>query len=177
MARILLSLAFTAHLVVGACPSSRAEAPEPVKFTCFVHGPTNMTLSLAPEAAGEPTRKLEVIGEQNPTRWRVTIDGADKTPQNGGKLAVRPGDTITWKVVQGFHGVVFADRDAAKAMLEFVDGAGKELDDRADKFPGFGPRQWGTTGHPAGTTLAEAKVKKPKQGGGTYPEKTEKKSK
>jgi len=123
-----------------------------------------MTLTLAPEAAGEPTRKLEIIGDQNPTRWRVTVDGADKTPENGGKVAVRPGDTITWRVVQGFHGVLFADRDAAKVMLEFDEKAGKELKERDDKFPGFGPRQWGTTGHSAVSTLAQAKVKgeKPK---------------
>src|SRR3954468_22413952 len=114
MARILLSLAFTAHLVVGACPPARADTPEAVKFTCFVHGPVSMTLALAPEPAGEPTRKLEIIADQNPTRWRVTVNGADKTPPNGGKVAVRPGDTITWKVVQGFHGVLFADRDAAE---------------------------------------------------------------
>src|SRR3954447_14732737 len=86
MARILLSLAFTAHLVVGVCPSSRADTAEAVKFTCFVHGPVSMTLTLASEAAGESTRKLEIIGDQNPTRWRVTVDGADKTPQNGGKI-------------------------------------------------------------------------------------------
>jgi hypothetical protein len=101
---------------------------------------------------------VEIIGGSDVTTWVAKIDGKDQTVKNKGKLEVRPGDRIPWKVTAKKHGVVFADKAAAQAALDFGAG-GKELKDQPDfKSPDF-PAPWGTDGFGPGTTLTSAKVK------------------
>jgi len=123
----------------------KPKAATPVKFTCFIHGPNNMTLTLAPKDG--KARKIEIIGVGNGAKWTVLIDGADKTPANKSEVEVHPGDTITWKVRQLTHGVVFDNQDTAEALLKFDTKAGQKLEPRKeDKFKTFGKKPWGTMG-------------------------------
>ncbi len=119
-------------------------------FFCSFHGPA-MSGSFAVPAAAST---IEVDG--------VILGGVPTWVVNGNpaaNVAVKPGDTITWKAVSGTHGVVFNTQALAEAFLTFQTGG---------SLPALGPQTvkglsvWGTAPQaPAGsgTLLAQATVK------------------
>jgi len=143
----------------------RQAGAKDVKFACAVHGPLAMTLALSPEKGA--ARKIEVIGGLDTKKWVVKIDGKDETPDNGGTLKVRSGDSITWSVsvATRSHGVVFADQDLAQSLLDFDMKASKPLKDQMDlakndpDWRKFGSKLWGTDGFKGVVVLASCKVK------------------
>ena len=139
------------------------EAAKDVKFACAVHGPSQMVLTLSPEAG--TARKIEFIGGNDTTKWVVNIDGQEVKVANGGTVKVRSGDSITWSVAARKHGVVFADQDLAQAMVDFDMTVGKPLKDQMKlgqidpAWKKFGSKLWGTDGTNEVGTLASCKVK------------------
>jgi plastocyanin len=126
-------------------------AVKDVKFACSHHGPTSMALTLSLEN-GTP-QKIEFIGVNNGAKWTVKIDGTPAADGNGGKngdtVKVHPGDTITWSITAANHGVAFAEKDLAQAMLEFDTTVGKPLEDltaflTTQPWKDFGTNRWGT---------------------------------
>src|SRR5262249_36870397 len=99
--------------------------------------------ALAVDPPGAKARKVEIIGDGNLERWKVTIDGKDATPKGEAKVTVRYGDTITWKVVAGRHGVAFADRKQTMAGLDFQEGGGGLKEQPKFESADF-PAPWGT---------------------------------
>src|SRR5262249_2072899 len=149
---LALIVATAAAPRVGAAPDDKPAAPTAL-FTCTQHGPNMMTLTLTLET-GKGGRTVLLTGANETKAWKITVDGKDvltkeQAPDGKATLAVQPTDKITWRVVNLRHGVTFADRKAAEALLEFQTKEGKELTDRKeDKFKTFGPSPWGTDPFP-----------------------------
>jgi hypothetical protein len=122
-----------------------------VKFACSQHGPKNMMLTLSLEKGD--TRKIEITGKNTGAKWFITINGKPAQDGNGGKngdtIKVHSGDKITWRITGARHGVAFAEKDLAQAMLDFDTEAGKPLEDLTDflstaVWKAFGSNRWGT---------------------------------
>jgi plastocyanin len=141
-----------------------------VKFSCPVHGPKMMTLTLSHEAAPAGTAartiKMTAVGG---AKWNVTIGGTNAPAGGGGNnndtIKVHTGDTIVWVLKANTHGVAFAEKDRADAMLKFEMLTGQTLKDLtlggAD-WTAFGSKLWGIEGQAAGameTEMAKATVK------------------
>lgn len=144
-------------------------AAKDVKFSCSVHGPANMTLTLSLEKgnAGEKPRDIQIVGRGG-AKWIVTIDGTPAPSGGGGDnkdtIKVRPKDTITWSVAANAHGVAFAEQNLAEAMLSFDKKAGKTLEDLTKElttqdWKDFGTKLWGVKGTRDVGILAKATVK------------------
>lgn len=140
-----------------------------VKFSCPVHGPKMMTLTLSHEVASAGTAartiKMTAVGG---AKWNVTIDGTNAPAGSGGTnndtIKVHTGDTIVWVLKTNKHGVVFAEKDRAEAMLKFDMLTGQTLDDLTlgDDWKMFGSKLWGIEGKNAGekeTEMAKSMVK------------------
>jgi plastocyanin len=136
-----------------------------VKFACSHHGPTMMALTLTPEAGN--ARTIEFIAQNNPFKWFVKIDDQDVQVANGATVNVRTGDSITWSITAANHGVAFADKDLAEAMLTFDTTVGKPLEDLSKTLTSaawkqFGTKLWGTKPIDAGEdpiVMCSCKVK------------------
>ena len=133
-----------------------------VKFACSQHGPSDMMLTLSLETGA--ARKIEFIGGNSATKWFVKIDGQDVQVPKQTTVKVRSGDTITWSVAQGTHGVAFAEQDLAQAMLDFDTTVGKPLIDlttilATNSWKRFGAKRWGTDRTNQVGVLASCKVK------------------
>lgn len=139
------------------------EVAKDVKFACTRHGPNDMQLTLSLEK-GDP-RKIEINGTGNSnSQWSVIINGEDKTPANKGTVMVRSGDSITWNIAGGKHGVAFAEKNLAQAMLDFDLKAGKPLVDltniiNTNAWKMFGTMRWGTEETDDKGVLVKCKVK------------------
>jgi plastocyanin len=164
---LLFGLFVLALSVQSVAQDSKKEKPAPkdVKFACSQHGPTDMTLTLTLDT-GKP-RKIEFVGGGSATRWFVKIDGKDENVKNGETVKVRPGDSITWSVEKGTHGVVFAEQDLAQAVLDFDMKVGKPLVDQTTRlttnaWKKFGTKRWGTDPTSDVGVLASCKVKEAK---------------
>jgi hypothetical protein len=136
--------------------------PKDVKFACSFHGPMSMSLTLGPETG--KSRKIEFIGGNSGAKWFVKIDGQDVQVANGATVKVRSGDTITWSVATAKHGVAFAEKDLAQAMIEFDTTVGKPLVDQTTNlnttaWKNFGTKRWGTDPTADVGILASGKVK------------------
>jgi len=145
-------------------PDGKAKAAVmDVKFSCPIHGPNMMTLTLSHEAAPAGTAartiKMTAVGG---LKWNVTIDGTNATAGGGGTnkdtIKVHTGDTIVWVLKANKHGVAFAEKDRAEAMLKFEMLTGQTLKDLtlggAD-WTAFGSKLWGIEGQVAGATETE----------------------
>ena len=138
----LVSLALTGFLFLSSSVQSLAAD---VTFACSHHGPMNMNLTLSLEQ-GTP-RTIVIEGKAtSPTQWFVTIDNAAAAAGNGANngdtIKVHSGDTIMWILTGANHGVAFADKDAANAMLKLKAGATLQLEDLTtiltdDGWPAF----------------------------------------
>lgn len=129
--------------VLAVISSEIAQAQDSLLMTCAQHGNGVMTLKFVREAG--TARSIEVIGQTSPAKWTVKIDGIDATPptqtlNSPGTVAVHVADTITFKVKNPRHGILFLSEDLARRFLDFDEAAGKPLDDRPPK----GEFDWGT---------------------------------
>ena len=75
---------------------------------------------------------------------------------NNSKITINAGDTITFGVQSGTHGITFLDKAQAQQVFDF--GAGVPFQPQPNIIPNT-PNAWGTPGRPAGTTLATLTVK------------------
>jgi hypothetical protein len=161
-------------IILTCSVRSLADQPKDVKFACSHHGPSNMQLTLSLEEG--PSRAIEIVGKNsNGSKWFVSIDGHAADNGNGGKnkdsIKVHHGDTIIWKIESGDtgieHGVAFAEKETAQAMLQFDEKTSKLLEDlndflSTDPWKAFGMSRWGTKPFAAGAdaiVLVSAKVK------------------
>jgi len=108
-------------------PVKEKGAVRDVKFACSRHGAEHMLLTLSLEVATAPMRTIEFIGAGNGMKWTVQIDGMNVTTPDGATVKVHSGDTIKWSIDaptgMGIrHGVAFAERGLADAMLNFNAG-------------------------------------------------------
>ncbi len=120
-----------------------ANGQDSLLMTCAQHGPGAMTLRFVREAGA--ARSVEVTGQTNITKWTVKINGQDATPltqtlNSPAAVAVHPADTITFKVENPRHGILFLSEQLARGFLEFDEAAGKPLSERPPK----GNFHWGT---------------------------------
>lgn len=114
-----------------------------------------------------PARGIEIFGAaEDRTNWHLRIDGVDQPESNPLEIPVGPGDTITWSVEGGSHGVVFESEAKAVSLLSFQPVVVErpltpeeisELRFLADR-PDFGAGWWGTTAFENGI-LAQATVR------------------
>jgi len=166
-APLLLGLSVLA-LALSSHAGEKKDDKDPVKdvkFACSQHGPSfmNLTLSLKKGTA----RTVEFIGGNDFMKWQVKIDGKDVSIDNGKTAEVFSGDTITWSVNStncAQHGVVFAEKALAQALIEFDMKAGKPLVDQNKKLSSgawkkFGSDRWGTDPTDTAGVLATGKVK------------------
>ena len=135
------------------------KAAAPLKMTCTVHGEDVMTLEFSTEASTGTPQNVEIIGTASGARWTVTIDTVDKTPPtqtkaNPGKVTLRTGDNVTFRITGNTHGIAFPTQTAAEAMFNFA-ADGKPLG-MSNAVPGY---KWGTGDFGAGTLLKKATVK------------------
>jgi uncharacterized iron-regulated membrane protein len=164
---LFVSGLIVASLVLALSASSSADEPKSkmkdVKFACAQHGPMAMMLTLSLES-GAP-RKVEFIGGTDTSKWVVKIDDQTQSVDNATTVKVRSGDKITWSVAARKHGVVFANKDFAQAMLDFDPAGGKPLKDQSalgtadPAWMAFGPKLWGTDATSDVGILASCKVK------------------
>ncbi len=133
-----------------------------VDFTCRVHGPAGMNARLVVLDTTEPDAEtsFEFFAIASDTEnWHLRVDGVPQEPAvNPTDSVIRPGDSISWKVEGGFHGLVFSDRATTESILDFDPAVGQPLEDDPN-FGGFGTGAFGTTGFGPGTLLASAIVK------------------
>jgi plastocyanin len=147
----------------GFGADEKKKSPADVKFACSQHGPSDMQLTLSLESGN--VQKIEFIGTgTTAAKWTVKIDGVEKNIANQSKVKVRSGDSITWSVEGGKHGVAFAEEDLAKAMLEFDEKVGKKLEDlngtlTSNQWKMFGMKRWGTKPTTDKQVIASCKVK------------------
>jgi hypothetical protein len=136
---------------VPSFADDKKEVAKDVKFACSQHGPADMTLTLSLET-GDP-RRIEFIGGTDTTKWVVKIDGqfaqAGKGGTNGDTVKVRSGDSITWSFAAKKHGVAFAEKALAEALLDFDPVFKPLLVDQKTKLTTnawkmFGADLWGT---------------------------------
>jgi plastocyanin len=145
-----VSLALAGFLFLAS--SVQSLAVDDVKFACSHHGPMNMNLTLHLEQ-GDP-QTIVIEGTANSaTKWSVTINAQPAASGNGGDngdtIKVHSGDTITWILTGANHGVAFADKDAANAMLKDLKaGVPLKLEDltttlTSSDWVNFGANRWG----------------------------------
>jgi plastocyanin len=163
----LLSLAGLACVLLCtqgvADEKNRKAAGQDVKFACSQHGPKDMQLTLK-LGTGTSSRAIIFTGGTDTTKWLVQIDGSDVSVDNGKTVEVHSGDSITWKVADKKHGVAFAEKALAEAMLQFDTTVGKPLIDQNMKLTSndwkmFGNDRWGTDPTSDKVVLASCKVK------------------
>ncbi|HEU4391021.1 MAG TPA: hypothetical protein VFV34_24660, partial [Blastocatellia bacterium] len=123
------------------------------------------TLPMAPLPA-----KVKIVpatfSTTNPTPQSLKIDGTvtgglawalnGSNLPNNSTIKINPGDTITFGVQSGTHGITFLDKAQAEAVFSF--GAGVPFQPQPNIIPNT-PNAWGTPGQTAGTTLATLTVK------------------
>jgi hypothetical protein len=172
MTRLLVILTFVACLLTSTLSAAKlvpAPAPGPTAlFTCTQHGPKMMVLTLAYKE-GLGGRSIHFTGANEGQTWQVCINGhddtpAEQTPDSKSSIEVRANDNLVWQISNLTHGVTFADKAAAEALLDIDVKASKPLSPRMEaKFKGFGPDPWGTDPIPSTpgqtTILVVAKVK------------------
>ncbi len=144
---------------IAAATVNQGVQNQTLNYFCTQHG-VNMEGNLT---VGGASKNIVIIGETGPNRWAVEVDG---TPQSGSDVTVSEGDSITWEVKSGHHGIGFHSKAAAEAVLTFTPVPGHVLEDFPAAFPQppAGPATgWGTKPiTPPGNTpvkIAEAKVK------------------
>jgi plastocyanin len=103
------------------------------------------------------------VPAQKPSGPKITIDGAlnngvvqwvrDGVPlSNNSSTTIQAGQTITFGVTSGNHGITFLDKATAEAVFDGVSGG------KFQAQPTIGPNAWGTPGQTSGT-LATLMVK------------------
>jgi homoserine O-acetyltransferase len=112
MTRFLIGLSLATQLILGVHEATRAESPESVKFTGFMHGPNGRASDLIPGVAGSPARRGDIISGG--------YDARDRTSPNTRGVAGGPGATLAQK----------ADGDTARAAQGPDARAGKTPADR-----------------------------------------------
>jgi plastocyanin len=145
----LVSLALAGFLFLSSSVQSLAAD---VKFACSHHGPAMMSLTLTLEQGAPRTIVIEGKATSG-MKWFVTIDNKVADSGNGGDngdtITVHSGDTIMWILTGANHGVAFADKDVANAMLKDLKaGATLQLEDltttlTTDDWVAFGATRWG----------------------------------
>jgi plastocyanin len=136
-------------LPIRSFADDKKDAPKDVDFACSHHGPMNMMLTLTFEK-GDP-RQIQIEGGGDFKHWLVKIgDGKVAPADNGTKIKVHSGDTITWILTDLNHGVVFAEQKVAEAMFkELKAGDSLKLEDlnptlNSPEWMKFGKTLWGT---------------------------------
>lgn len=162
----------TALMLCAGSPAQDKDVKD-VKFACSRHGPDHMQLTLSLEK-GQP-RTLKFIGQSNGAKWSVTIDGVAAADGNGGQngdtVKVHSGDKLIWQIAALNHGVAFAEKDLAEAMITFDDpdtdkGPLPMIDLTSvltsDEWKAFGMKLWGVkpiNAHPQPFVMVSGKVK------------------
>ncbi len=143
--------------------SATVKLPDGSKFREFVTIVQDDVASLAFYSPAKPP--VQTGGGTTPTGNTLQIDGAaangsvnwvlnGTTLSNNSTIKIQPGDTITFAVQSGTHGITFLNKADAEKVFDFSTPGQPFV-----AQPTIGPNAWGTAGNPAGTTLATLKVR------------------
>jgi hypothetical protein len=98
---------------------------------------------------GPVPQKVTIAGVAAAGAVQWVVNG---TPlPNNGSVPLNPGDTVTFTVQSGMHGLTFLNKADAEKVFGPLGAPFKAQ-------PGIGPTAWGTPGQAAGTTLATLTV-------------------
>ena len=119
-------------------------------FECTIHTTKMAGVLTIQRAAGPPSvLKIDGVVSGGP-KW--ALNGAPQS--NNSKIPISPGQTLTFGVQGGTHGITFMDKAAAQAVFDFGAAAAAFKDQ-----PSVGPNAWGTDATSTVGVLATIAVK------------------